>query len=96
MTAHNGEGDSMRGASIGLGGSFVLLAAAVAVIVLALFEPLARYGVAAVLQALVGADPAGLLCRYCGFASGTTEGNCFGRRCSTESLWWPWWWRLRP
>ena len=45
MPAHNGEAGSMRGASIGLGGSFVLLAAAVAVIVLDLFEPLTRYGV---------------------------------------------------
>src|ERR1700692_4217669 len=53
MQAHNGEGDSMRRASVGLGGSLVLLAAAVAVIVLDLFEPLTRYGVATVL-ALAG------------------------------------------
>ncbi len=48
MPAHSSE-QSMRGASLGLGGAFVLLAAAVAVIVLNLFEPLARYGVATVL-----------------------------------------------
>src|SRR5487761_962196 len=53
MPAHNGQGESMRGASMGLGGSFVLLAAAVVVIVLNRFEPLARYGVATVL-ALAG------------------------------------------
>src|SRR5487761_970101 len=53
MPAHNGQGESMRGASMGLGGSFVLLAAAVAVIVLDLFEPLTRYGLASVL-ALAG------------------------------------------
>ncbi|HVC78724.1 MAG TPA: glycosyltransferase family 2 protein [Candidatus Micrarchaeaceae archaeon] len=53
MPAHNGEGESMRGASMGLGGALVLLAAAVAVMVLNLFEPLARYGVATVL-ALAG------------------------------------------
>jgi len=49
MQARNGEGGSMRRASMGLGGAFVLLAAAVAVIVLDFFEPLARYGVATVL-----------------------------------------------
>ncbi|HEY8816121.1 MAG TPA: glycosyltransferase family 2 protein, partial [Candidatus Dormibacteraeota bacterium] len=43
----------MRRASLGLGGAFVLLAAAVAVIVLDLFEPLARYAVATLL-ALAG------------------------------------------
>ncbi len=53
MQALNGEGESMRRVSVGLGGSFVLLAAAVAVLVLDLFEPLTRYGVAAVL-ALAG------------------------------------------
>jgi cellulose synthase/poly-beta-1,6-N-acetylglucosamine synthase-like glycosyltransferase len=53
MQSPNGQGESMRRASRGLGGSFVLLAAAVAVIVLDLFEPLTRYGVAAVL-ALAG------------------------------------------
>jgi cellulose synthase/poly-beta-1,6-N-acetylglucosamine synthase-like glycosyltransferase len=52
MPAHNGE-ESMRRASLGLGGAFVLLAAAVAVIVLDLFEPLARYAVATLL-ALAG------------------------------------------
>jgi len=53
MQARSGEGESIRRASIGLGGSFVLLAAAVAVIVFDLFEPLTRYGVATVL-ALAG------------------------------------------
>ncbi|MEP6753682.1 MAG: glycosyltransferase [Candidatus Dormiibacterota bacterium] len=43
----------MRRASMGLGGSFVLLAAAVGVMVLDLFEPLTRYGLATVL-ALAG------------------------------------------
>jgi len=49
MQAPNGEGESMRRASVGLGGSFVLLAAAVAVIVLDLFDTLTRYGVATLL-----------------------------------------------
>jgi cellulose synthase/poly-beta-1,6-N-acetylglucosamine synthase-like glycosyltransferase len=39
----------MRKASLGLGGAFVLLAAAVAVVALDLFEPMTRYGVATVL-----------------------------------------------
>ena len=43
----------MRRASMGLGGSFVLLAAAVGVMVFDLFDPLTRYGVATVL-ALAG------------------------------------------
>jgi cellulose synthase/poly-beta-1,6-N-acetylglucosamine synthase-like glycosyltransferase len=49
MQARNGEGDSTRGASIGLGGSLALIAAAVVVGVLGFFDPLTRYGVAALL-----------------------------------------------
>ena len=49
MQARNGEGDSMRRASMGLVGAFVLLAAAVAVVVLDFFDPLTRYGAATLL-----------------------------------------------
>jgi cellulose synthase/poly-beta-1,6-N-acetylglucosamine synthase-like glycosyltransferase len=45
---HNGsEEDPLHGTSLGLGGGFSLLAAGIAVLVLGLFSPVTRYGVAA-------------------------------------------------
>jgi cellulose synthase/poly-beta-1,6-N-acetylglucosamine synthase-like glycosyltransferase len=49
MQARNGEGDSTRRASMGLGGSLALIATAVAMVVLGFFDPFTRYGVAMVL-----------------------------------------------
>src|SRR5580765_3698307 len=49
MQARNGEGDSMRRASVGLGGSLALIAAALGIVVLGFFDPLTRYGVATLL-----------------------------------------------
>jgi cellulose synthase/poly-beta-1,6-N-acetylglucosamine synthase-like glycosyltransferase len=46
MPPRNGDGEPMRRASLGLGGGCVLVAGGVAVMVLGLFTPLTRYGVA--------------------------------------------------
>jgi cellulose synthase/poly-beta-1,6-N-acetylglucosamine synthase-like glycosyltransferase len=49
MQARNVEGDSTRRASMGLGGSLGLIAAAVAMLVVGLFDPVTRYGVTVLL-----------------------------------------------
>jgi cellulose synthase/poly-beta-1,6-N-acetylglucosamine synthase-like glycosyltransferase len=51
MQARNGEGESMRRASMGLVGSFALIAVAAGLIVLGFFDPLTRYGLATLLLA---------------------------------------------